>query len=108
MLVDLLPFMLDVSVNVARLRRFCGSESAAVRVFVRLYSSPPGVLIVIAVVTGDCIPKRESGPCVVVVTVPSGAMTVLLPSVPIVAILWPLPAYVLTRRVAPMDKYSTV
>ena len=43
---------------------------------------PPGVVSVIRCASGDCIPKRGSGPTSSTIFVPSGRVVVLVPSAP--------------------------
>ena len=79
-MVYVLPFIVFVSVRVLKLKRLPGSKRTAVRVSARLSLSPPGVTTVILPVTGENIPKRGSGVLIMDVTVPSGEVSMLLPS----------------------------
>ena len=56
---------------------------------------PPGVVSVIRVAIGDCMPKRGSGPTSSTIFVPSGFVVVLVPSEPAsVTVLRPSPSVI--------------
>src|SRR4051794_37961928 len=59
------------------------------RVVVSVDLNPPGVATVRDLTIGASIPKRGSGPSVNVETVPSGSVTVRVPSVPITVTVVP-------------------
>ena len=100
------PLITSWSVWVVRLSGSEAFDSVAVRVVVSVEVSPVGSLTDKLLVIGACMPKRGSGPGIVVVTVPSGAVTVRLPSALITTSVLNPAASVLTWCLAPDGRVS--
>ena len=67
----------------AKVKGLLGSAKVTEREMVKLDARPPEAVMVRLLMRGTCIPKRGSGPCVRLRTMPSGGVTTRLPSVPI-------------------------